>query len=66
MKNSSLYVIFIYSPFEIKWKMNLRAFSKVGLNPYLFVLFLKLVGGETYFAELKEDIYSLISGALKV
>nr|DAE89665.1 MAG TPA: hypothetical protein [Bacteriophage sp.]DAQ05840.1 MAG TPA: hypothetical protein [Caudoviricetes sp.]DAQ68187.1 MAG TPA: hypothetical protein [Bacteriophage sp.] len=51
-----MYVIFIYSPFEIKWKMNLRAFSKVGLNPYLFVLFLKLVGGETYFAELKEDI----------
>ena len=51
-----MYVIFIYSPFEIKWTMNLRAFSKVGLNPHLFVLFLKLVGVETNFAELKEDI----------
>nr|DAU10450.1 MAG TPA: hypothetical protein [Caudoviricetes sp.] len=36
--------------------MNLRAFSKVGLNPHLFVLFLKLVGDETYFTELKKDI----------
>nr|DAH72885.1 MAG TPA: hypothetical protein [Bacteriophage sp.] len=49
-------MIFIYSPFEIKRKRNLRAFSKVGLNPHLFVLFLKLVGVETHFAELKEDI----------
>nr|DAV43394.1 MAG TPA: hypothetical protein [Caudoviricetes sp.] len=49
-------MIFIYSPFEIKWKRNLQAFSKVGLNPHLFVLFSKLVGDETYFAELKEDI----------